>query len=53
MLEMVFVIMLATIYMYVVGAIVVIEMLVDEKDDRERHRVVKLVIKEWRKAKNA
>ena len=39
--------------MYVVGAIVVIEMLVDEKDDRERHRVVKLVIKEWRKAKNA
>ena len=52
MLEMVFVIMLATIYMYVVGAIVVIEMLVDEKDDRERHRVVKLVIKEWRKAKN-
>ena len=41
--------------MYVVGAIVVIEMMVDEKDDRvrERHRVVKLVIKEWRKAKNA
>ena len=39
--------------MYVVGAIVVIEMLVDEKDDRERHRVVKLVIKEWRKAKTA
>ena len=39
--------------MYVVGTIVVIEMLVDEKDDRERHRVVKLVIKEWRKAKNA
>ena len=41
--------------MYVVGEIVVIEMLVDEKDDRvrERHRVVKLVIKEWRKAKNA
>ena len=39
--------------MYVVGAIVVIEMLVDEKDDRERHRVVKLVIKEWRKAKSA
>ena len=30
MLEMVFVIMLATIYMYVVGAIVVIEMMVDE-----------------------
>ena len=39
--------------MYVVGAIVVIEMMVDEKDDRERRRVVKLVIKEWRKAKNA
>ena len=39
--------------MYVVGAILVIEMMVDEKDDRERHRVVKLVIKEWRKAKNA
>ena len=40
--------------MYVVGAIVVIEMMVDEKDDRvrERHRVVKQVIKEWRKAKN-
>ena len=36
--------------MYVVGAIVVIEMMVDEKDDRERHGVVKLVIKEWRKA---
>ena len=53
MLEMVYVIMLATIYMYVVGAMVVIEMMVDEKDDRERHRVVKLVIKEWRKAKNA
>jgi hypothetical protein len=30
MLEMVYVIMLATIYMYVVGAIVVIEMMVDE-----------------------
>ena len=31
----------------------VIEMMVDEKDDRERHKVVKVVIKEWRKAKNA
>jgi len=30
MLEMVYVIMLATIYMYVVGAMVVIEMMVDE-----------------------
>ena len=36
--------------MYVVGAIVVIEMMVDEQDDRERHKVV---FKEWRKAKNA
>ena len=52
MLEMVYVIMLATIYMYmyVVGAMVVIEMMVDEQDDRERHKVV---FKEWRKAKNA
>ena len=30
MLEMVYVIMLATIYMYVVGAMVVIEMMVDK-----------------------
>ena len=30
MLEIVYVIMLATIYMYVVGAMVVIEMMVDE-----------------------
>ena len=30
MLEMVYVIMLETIYMYVVGAMVVIEMMVDE-----------------------
>ena len=29
------------------------KMMVDEKDDRERHRAVKLVIKEWRTAKNA
>ena len=31
----------------------VIEMVVDEKDDREVHKVRKVVTREWRKAKSA
>ena len=56
MLELEFVIMVATIFVccWTIGEVMsVIEMVVDEKDDREVHKVGMVVTKEWRKAKSA
>ena len=56
MLELEFVIMVATIYVccWAIGEVInVIEMVVDEKDDREVHRVGMVVTNVWRKAKSA
>ena len=58
MLELEFVIMVATIFVCcwtIEEVMSVIEMVVDEKDDREVHRVgmVVRVTKVWRKAKSA
>ena len=56
MLKLVFVIMVATIYAccWAIGEVIsVIEMVVDEKDDREVHKVGMVVTKEWRKVKSA
>ena len=56
MLKLVFVIMVATIYVccWAIGEVIsVIEMVVDEKDEREVHKVGMVVTKEWRKAKSA
>ena len=52
MLKLVFVIMVATIYVCcwaIEEVISVIEMVLDEKDDRVVHKVEMVVNKEWRK----
>ena len=52
MLKLVFVIMVATIYVccWAIGEVKsVIEMVLDEKDDRVVHKVEMVITKEWRK----
>ena len=58
MLKLVFVIMVATIYVccWAIGEVIrrsVIEMVLDKKDDREAHKVEMVGTKEWRKVKSA
>ena len=56
MLLLEFVIVVATIFVccWTIGEVMnIIEMVVDEKDEREVHKVGMVVTKEWRKAKSA
>ena len=56
MLKLVFVIMVATIYVccWAIGEVIsVIEMVLDKKDDREVHKVEMVGTKKWRKVKSA